>query len=111
MAADETRIDVVLLAEQSTLTMTELCRYGNIPQAMVTEMVDLGLLVPEGRSAAEWQFPAAAVCRVQTTQRLCRDLGMDLAASALAIELLDEIKTLRSRVRVLERFVVERRDP
>ena len=37
--------------------------------------------------------------------RLQRDLGLNLAGVALALELLDEIEALRSRISALEDFV------
>ncbi len=51
---------------------------------------------------SQWRFPGVSVRRVRTVVRLQRDLGVNVAGAALAIELLDEINALRARLEALE---------
>ena len=51
----------------------------------------------------QWQFSANSVLRIHTVTRLQQDLGVNLAGAVLALELLDEVKTLRRQVLVLQR--------
>jgi len=47
---------------------------------------------------SHWCFNGISIRRVQTAKRLQHDLGINLAGVALAIELLDEIESLRTRL-------------
>ena len=44
-----------------------------------------------------WRFSGSALRRAATAQRLTRDLGLNAAGVALALDLLEEIETLRIR--------------
>ena len=63
----------------------------------VLPLVEYGIVEPiEARSTNIcWQFTNSSVLRVQTALRLQRDLDLNLAGVALALDLLDEIKLLR----------------
>jgi len=50
-----------------------------------------------------WQFSGESIIRVQEAIRLQRDLGINLPGTALALELLDEVKALRQQVSSLQR--------
>jgi chaperone modulatory protein CbpM len=62
-------------------------------------MVNEGVLIPEGPTPETWRFSAVAIKRIQVTRRLQNDLQVNLAGAALALDLLDEIDELRSRLR------------
>ncbi len=47
----------------------------------------------------QWRFSGSALQRARTAMRLQRDLGINLAGVALAMDLLDEIEELRGRLR------------
>ena len=91
-----------ILEEQGGLTLGELCRACRVPAEVVIEMVEHGLIEPAGRDPARWRFAGVSVQRVRCAQRLRRDLGVNLAGAALAVELLDEMEHLRARLRRLE---------
>ena len=86
-----------LLDEETVLTLTEICRACDLSVERVTEMVDYGILEPSRQSPGEWEFSAVSLRRVTTVVRLQRDLGVNLAGAALALDLLDEIQALRAR--------------
>ena len=63
---------------------------------------DAGILEPSGdrpavESAEDWEFHVSSVRRVRTVVHLQRDLGVNLAGAALALELLDQIAALKAR--------------
>ncbi len=91
-----------LLDEEIELTLGELCRACRLPADEVIEMVEQGLIDPRGREPARWRFTGMSLRRVRCAQRLQRDLGMNMPGAALAIDLLDELKRLRMRLRRLE---------
>jgi len=90
-----------LLDEETELTLGELCRVCRVPQDRVVELVEEGIVEPRGRSPGAWRFQAVSVRRVHCVLRLERDLGVNVPGAALALDLLEELETLRARVRRL----------
>jgi len=95
MTEQLTCITGIVLTEESRCSLADLCRLCNVNAEVVESMIDEGIVTPEGCSPREWQFPFIAVKRVQTVIRLQRDLRINLPGCALALDLLDEIETLR----------------
>ncbi len=91
-----------LLDERLELTLAELCRACAVHADLVIDMVAEGIIEPRGRRPGEWRFRGPSVTRVCVAVRLQRDLDLNLAGVALAVELLDEIDNLRRRLRLLE---------
>ena len=63
---------------------------------------DEGVLAPLGRDPVLWRFTGGHTHRVTVAVRLQRDLGINLAGVALALQLLDEVESLRARLREFE---------
>lgn len=95
----------IVLDESTSVTLGELCRGCGISAEFVFNLVAEGLLEPAGRDPTRWRFPAEDVTRVQAALRLQRDMELNLPGAALALDLLDEVQRLRSRVRTLERLL------
>jgi chaperone modulatory protein CbpM len=87
----------IVLDETLTLTLTEVCEVCGVEQAVVVEMVREGVAEPIDLQAGHWEFSGLAVTRLRTAQRLQRDLHLNLAGVALALDLLEEIRMLRRR--------------
>ena len=83
------------------LTVEELCEKCFLAHEQVLEMVHEGVLDPDAENPGEWRFSYSSVRRVFTAQRLQRDLGVNLAGAALALELLDRLDELEQRLRRL----------
>ena len=92
---------ICILEEQTQLTLADLCRACAVHAERIIELVDAGVLEPQGREPAHWRFGGASLLRARTALRLQRDLDIDLAGAALALELLDEIESLRTRLRAM----------
>jgi chaperone modulatory protein CbpM len=91
----------LLLDEDHFLTLSELCQACGIHADWVIQLVDEGVIDPV-QSGHNWRFSGSSVRRIQVIRHLQRDLEVNLAGAALAIELLDEISRLRNRLSVLE---------
>lgn len=89
----------IVLDDSMTLGVNEICTVCRVGVEMVNEMVNEGVLVPEGTSPETWRFSAMAIKRIQVTLRLQRDLRVNLPGAALALDLLDELEELRARVK------------
>lgn len=87
-----------LLDEELRLTLAQLCRRCHVPEQQVIELVEEGVVEPHGRDPGEWSFTGVCVYRVRCVMRLERDLGVNRAGAALALELLDELAVLRARL-------------
>jgi chaperone modulatory protein CbpM len=90
-----------ILEEQTQLTLVDLCGACAVHAERIIELVDAGVLEPAGREPAHWRFGGASLYRAHAALRLQRDLEINLAGVALALELLDEIESLRMRLRAM----------
>lgn len=88
-----------LIEAETLITVDELCHHCTVRVEEVITYVQEGILDPEDgavipEKADSWQFHISSVKRVQTAVHLQRDLGVNLAGAALALELLDRIGEL-----------------
>lgn len=92
----------VILDETITFGFEEMCHVSGLDAQELMAMVNEGLLEPRGATPQSWRFPAPSLLRAQTAYRLRRDLDVNLPGAALALELLDELRELRARLRTLQ---------
>ena len=91
-----------VMEEEVQLTLAELCQACRMPAEQVFDLVDEGVVEPVGRDPSSWRFRGISVRRVRCVQRLEQDLGVNVAGAALALELLEELERLRTRLHRLE---------
>ena len=92
----------LILEDQTELSLDDLCRACAARTERIVELVDEGLLTPALTAPGEWRFTGVHVQQARVALRLESDLGVNLAGAALALELLEELDTLRARVLRLE---------
>lgn len=90
-----------VLEEEVELTLGELCHACRVPAERVFELVAEGVVEPLGRNPARWRFRGVSVRRARCVLRLERDLGVNLAGAALALDLLEELEAMRARLKRL----------
>ncbi|MDB5851475.1 MAG: MerR family transcriptional regulator [Rhodoferax sp.] len=100
MNQTHTHVVGLIHEEQSDLTLADLCQSCRVETHLVIEMVQEGVLTPEGRSPDQWRFTGIHVQRTRVAVRLQRDLGVNHEGAALALQLLDEIEALKAQLRV-----------
>lgn len=88
--------------EQGDLTLAELCHRCRVQTEIVIEMVEEGVLTPQGTQPESWRFTGVHVQRARVAVRLQRDLGVNHAGAALALQLLEEIDALQARLRAAD---------
>ncbi|MGD8783811.1 MAG: chaperone modulator CbpM [Thioalkalispiraceae bacterium] len=91
-----------IIEEEVELSLAELCRTCQLSAEQVFELVEYGLVEPRGREPTRWRFQGSCIKRVHGALRLKRDLGVNIAGAALAIDLLEELEELRARLRRFE---------
>ena len=88
-----------ILEQQTELTLIEVSRTCAVQVGFIVELIDEGALAPVAGDAPDsWRFTGSQVRHVTVAWRLQRDLGVNLAGAALALQLLDEVETLRAQI-------------
>jgi chaperone modulatory protein CbpM len=88
-----------ILEHQTDISLEELSRGCAIETNFILELIREGVIAPEGGSAPDrWRFTSLQVRHASVAWRLQRDLGVNLAGAALALQLLDEVETLRAQI-------------
>jgi len=88
-----------LIDDDKLLTLADLCRSCGVPAEVINDMIEYGIIEPSGDTAAHWQFAGGCLWRVTTVVRLQRDLEVNLAGAALALDLIEEVRELRQQLR------------
>lgn len=86
-----------VLEEHDLVSIDDLCRSCTVEVETITLLVEEGILDPVGSRVEQWRFTVTSLRRVKTAIHLQRDLGVNLAGAALALDLLDRIARLESR--------------
>jgi len=96
-APTQTLLSGEIVEEQVELTLADLCRVSGLPVEEITVMVEEGIIDPVS-GARQWRFHGACLRRVRRAVCLRRDLGVNWAGAALALDLMDELEDLRRRM-------------
>ena len=81
------------------VTLEELCSCCSVEPDWIAQLVENGAIETVNQHKSDWQFTRLTIVRVAKARRLERDLSLNTPGIALALELLDEIEHLRSRLR------------
>lgn len=91
-----------IIDEQTEFSFNELCTACSSSAEWIIELVEEGVLDPMGVQQNKWRFTGKCLIKAKTAVRLQRDLGLNLAGIALALDLLDKIELLESRLSQFE---------
>ncbi len=90
------------------LNIYEFCQSAELPQTVLMEIVEHGIVEPRGPTPEQWLFDASALSIVKRAFRLQAELQLEWAGVALALQLLAELEQLRAEnsylLRRLNRF-------
>ncbi len=92
----------ILLDENATLSLAEICEVSGLTPEEMMAVVEEGVLEPLGESPEAWRFTGAHLRRLLTALRLQRELELELPGLALVLDLLEEVQALRARLKALE---------
>jgi chaperone modulatory protein CbpM len=87
-----------IVEEESGLTLLQLCQACGVDPGEVSVWVFEGVLEPVGQGPHDWCFAGSALRRARLAVRLARDLEVNGAGVALALDLMDEIAALQARL-------------
>ena len=97
--SDESTSSPGIFEEYAVLRVRDLSRICAVDERHIVELVHEGVLNVVDADGTEWRFTGEALRRARLALRLERDLEINLAGVALALELMEEIEQLRRRVR------------
>jgi chaperone modulatory protein CbpM len=88
-----------ILEEGASLSLVEICQNCQVPAETIIRLMEHGVISPsQGTKSSQWRFHQSALVRADKALRLKRDLGINLAGTALVLELLDEIETMKQQL-------------
>lgn len=92
-----------IIDDESRLSLRELCDACSVHAEFIIDLVNEGVIEPAAaenshRENSHWCFTGFSLRRVRAATRLQRDLGVNLAGIGLALDLLDELDQMRSRI-------------
>ncbi|MEM5296222.1 chaperone modulator CbpM [Burkholderia sp. JPY481] len=85
-----------IIDEDVEFTLIDMSRITGASAAEISLWVAEGVFEPKGAGPRDWRFSGASLCRARTAFRLARDLQINAPGIALALDLLDEIKALKT---------------
>lgn len=91
-----------ILEDQDELTLDDLCRACAAQPDLIMDLVREGVLAPMGPGPELWRFTGVHLHRATVAVRLQRDLGVNTAGAALALELMEELNSLRAQLNRLQ---------
>ena len=93
-----TWISGAVVEDEIHMTIIELCQAASTPEELIMDWVSEGVLSPTGSSPQDWRFGGESLRRARTAARLTHDLDLNTPGVALALDLLDEITSLRAHI-------------
>ncbi len=85
----------IVLDVQVTFSLREFCDACGVRSDLVVEMVEEGVIEPQGHSPDEWLFQGPMLVRAKRALRLVDDLGVNWPGAALALDLLEQLEESR----------------
>ncbi|HRY23874.1 MAG: chaperone modulator CbpM [Geminicoccaceae bacterium] len=110
MATEDEALSGELVDETARLDLDELCALCGVQADHLVEMVEAGVIRPEGDRQTVWRFSAVAVMRSRKALRLRRDLDINLPGLAVTLDLLDEVDRLQNELKSLRRRLGQLQD-
>ena len=94
-SSEDQALPGAIFEESAVLTVKDLSRMCAVDERHIVEFVEEGVLNVVEINTTEWHFTGTALRRARLALRLERDLELNLAGVALALELMEEVERLR----------------
>lgn len=101
MATTLSVLQCQVVEDEVSMSLLQLCQACGTERELVLQLVEHGVIEPEGEAPPSWVFTGASLRRTRTALRLLRDLELNLPGAALAVDLLDEIARLQRELQAL----------
>lgn len=105
-----TELQYTIIDENCEYSLRELCNICKVHAQFIQDLIDEGIISPQGHDPREWRFAAIEVKRIQVSIRLQQDLRINLPGTALVLDLIDEIEELRrSKYRLDQLYALDKK--
>ena len=94
-----TWIEGSVVENEVHMSIVELSHAARTPEDLIMSWVTEGVLSPIGSSPQDWRFGGDSLRRAKTAAHLTHDLELNVPGVALALDLLDEITSLRAQLK------------
>lgn len=101
----KTVVTGVLVDENSKISFVEVCQQFDISEEMVQELIEHGFFEEYPLQKKQALIDEKTKDRMQSAQRLERDLGINIPGVVLVLELMDELEQIRKELHILRRHV------
>jgi chaperone modulatory protein CbpM len=96
---EKSLIEGQVVDDRTEITIVQLCKSCAIEAELVERLVAEGIIEPSRQEGKTLYFPQSCMKRTRIVVSLRSDLGVNLAGAALALELLERIEKLQTRLR------------
>lgn len=103
MADTKEFVIVADYSQDNFLSLDELAAICGVTPQQIQELISFAVLHPHGHVQIEWRFDSMQIKRAKRAFRLQRDLEVNVAGIALALDLMDELDALRTQLHVLKK--------
>ena len=98
--------DANIVTEDATeLTLADLCRACGAHADIIIELVSEGVIeitsAEQSLSQEHWRFTGVHLLRAKVAMRLHRDLGVNFAGAALALQLMEELAEAKAKLNLV----------
>lgn len=90
-------LTIVMIETDPELTLEQLCQSCHVTPEFVQELIHYGVI----EATVNHHFDVRQLQRLRRLQRLQRDLELNLAGAALAVDLLEQLDEMRRTVMLL----------
>ncbi len=98
-SSEDQPLSGAIFEESALLSVKDLSRMCAVDERHIVEFVEEGVLNVVEINTTEWYFSGDALRRARLALRLERDLELNLAGVALALELMEELERLRRELK------------
>ena len=102
MNLKETSVEISVLEDHCSLTLSEMVHISGLSDEEVKDLVEFGVLDVKGEGPTTWVFHSQCVPLGQSARRLRSDFDLNLPGLALALNYLKRIKHLERKLHELE---------
>lgn len=88
-----------ILQETSKLTIDEICEQCDLSSLKVQSYVEEGIVEVTGNDISNWRFSETMIVQLKKANRLEKDLNLNPAGVALALELTSIIDNLKNQLK------------
>jgi chaperone modulatory protein CbpM len=92
----------IIVTQELTYTLSELCEICEVHVERINEIIDYGIIASKEKSPKQWRFSYSEMETLQKVLRLERDLDLNMPGIAMTLDLLEQVETLRKQVDLLE---------